>query len=114
MVQLEAFPDCCGLKIINKFKGGHPGSDPDDCVKLEELDKFLQGQEQHHYAKITGLIAVLSLQQNDLIGEVFLSRKWKLIMDGVQNPRTGSKLFMYFRDLNPTTAREKRIFNKGR
>lgn len=104
------FPDCCGLIIVNKFKGGHPSSDPDDCTDEDDLDDYLTDVEQQYYNERSGLLVCLSTQQNERIGHVFLKRKWELLLDGTPNPRTGSKLYLYFRNLNHTKAREKRIF----
>lgn len=112
MAEVIEFPDCCGLIIINKLKGGHPSSDPNDCIKEDALDVYLTKQEQNYYNKRAGLVAVLSESQEDQIGHVFRERKWVALMEGITNPRTGSKLFMYFRNLNPTEARRKRIFGK--
>lgn len=108
----EEFPDCCGIIVINRFKGGHPTSDPEDCASIEQVDKYLSRQEKEFYGKRSGLMAILSEPQNSQIGQVFIDRKWVLLYKqaGVMNPRTGRKLFIYFRDLNPTEARERRIF----
>lgn len=109
-MQTVQLPDCCGILVVNKFKGGHPLSDPEDCVSPEEINAYLKGQEQEHYGKRAGLLAVLSSAQEKQIGSVFVDRFWKALLDGVSNPRTGAKLYMYYRDLNPTEARRKRIF----
>lgn len=112
MAEIVEFPDCCAFIIVNKFKGGHPGSDPEACITPEALDKYLTKKEQEFYGKRAGLVATLSEVQNNQIGHVFLDRRWKVLCDGVHNPRTGSRIWMYFRDLNPTKAREKRIFGE--
>lgn len=111
-MNVAQLPDCCGILVLNKFKGGHPGSDPDDCVSPEEVGTYLKTQEQEYYGKRAGLMAVLSAPQNKQIGHVFEERLWKILLDGAMNPRTGTKLYMYYRDLNPTEARRKRIFGK--
>lgn len=111
MANVDEFPDCCGLFIINRFRGGHPGADPNSCMTETAVNKFLSGTEKEHYGTRAGLVAVLSEPQNDRIGKVFLSRKWKLLLDGTSNPRSGVKLYVYFRDLNPSKQREKRIFD---
>ena len=106
------FPDCCGFLIINKFRGGHPGANPEDCCSEDDCDKYLQRQEKEYFNKRAGLLAVLSAPQNELLGEVFLNRKWVILLNGKMNPRTGVKVWMYYRDLNYTAARERRIFGK--
>ena len=111
MTEIVGFPDCCGVIIVNKFKGGHPGSDPDLCIEPDELDIFLTKQEREFYGK-RHLMAILSEPQNERIGDVFLKRKWVLLLNGTVNPRTGQELYIYFRDLNPTPLRHKRIFGK--
>lgn len=109
MAEQVIFPDCCGFIIINKFKGGHPGADEDSCISTKDLDKYLSGVEKKYFKERAGLLAVLSDPQNERIGSVFRDRKWVLLLKK-DNPRTGGKLYMYFRDLNYTEAREKRIF----
>lgn len=104
------FPDCCGFIVINGFRGGHPGSDPEACVSVTECKAYLKKVEQNYYNKRGGLLAVLSKPQEERIGKVFLERKWKLLLNNHLNPRTGVPLFMYFRDLNDKPLRKKRIF----
>lgn len=110
MANTTEFPDCCGLIILNKFRGGHPGADEDDCLSEEKTDEFLEKNEKEYFNQRAGLIAVLSEPQNERIGHVFLKRKWELTLNGIMNPRTGTKIYMYYRNLNYTRAREKRIF----
>jgi hypothetical protein len=112
VAEASVFPDCCGIIIVNKFMGGHPGSDTANCIKPTPLNKYLMEQERKYYGERAGLLAILSEQQDELIGHVFEERKWKLLLNGTKNGRTGAKLFMYFRDLNPTDARKKRIFGE--
>lgn len=112
MADSEQFPGCCGLIVIYNYGGGHPGSDPDNCKDPEEVNDYLSEKEQVYYGKRAGLVAVLSEPQNDRVGDVFLSRKWEVLMDGIMNPRTGQRLWMYFRNLNPTESRKKRIFGE--
>lgn len=111
MAEAEEFPDCCGIIVLNRFKGGHPSSDPDSCMTPSACEKFLAKSEQAYYGQRAGLMAVLSEPQNERIGKVFTSRRWSLLRE-VNNCRTDVKLYIYFRDMNPTAAREKRIFGK--
>lgn len=106
------FPDCCGIIVVNKFKGGHPGADPEACDTPDIVDAFLNLVERKYYGNRAGLMAILSSPQNERIGKVFVKRKWKLLQNGLDNPRTGAKLFTYFRDLNPTEQRKRRIFGE--
>jgi hypothetical protein len=110
MADVIQFPDCCGLIVLNKFKGGHPGSDPNDCLSEEDCDSFLEHHEQAQFNKRAGLLAVLSEPQNERLSSVFRRRKWECLLEGKMNPRTNVRLWMYYRDLNYTKAREKRIF----
>lgn len=111
-MQAVEFPDCCGLIIINKFKGGHPGSDVDDCATPEQANQYLEQQEKANFKSRAGLVAVLSQPQQDRLGHVFEKRLWKLILKGVDNPRTNNKIYMYFRELTFTEKREKFIFGR--
>lgn len=113
MAEAIQFPDCCGIIILNKFHGGHPGAAADSCMSVSACDTFLRKQEQEYFNKRSGLMAVLSEPQNTRIGPVFLERKWVLLKE-LNNPRTGQRIFMYFRDLNYTEARERRIFGAKR
>lgn len=110
MADVTQMPDCCAFIIVHGFKGGHPGADPDACLSPQETGKYLKKTEQSYYNKRSGLIATLSEPQEERIGKVFRDRKWKAIVNGQMNPRTGRKVWMYMRDLNDTPARKKRIF----
>lgn len=112
MMAAAQFPDCCGVIIISGFGGGHPNSNPSNCVTSTACNDFLEIQEKKHYNARAGLIVILSGPQNDQIGKVFVERKWKLVVDGINNARNDRKLFIYFRDLNHTPQRKKRIFGK--
>lgn len=107
--EVVQFPDCCGLIILNKFKGGHPGANINDCMDEKACEKFLSDNEKKFFKERCGLLVVLSEPQNDKIGHVFLRRKWETLLNEM-NPRTGTRLWMYYRNLNHTTARERRIF----
>lgn len=113
MAQASVFPDCCGIIILNKFLGGHPGASPESCISKTDLRAFLVKQEQEYFNKRAGLMAVLSEPQERQIGEIFRERKYDLIFEK-NNPRTGQRIFMYFRDLNFTEARKRRIFGAER
>ena len=110
MANATQMPDCCGLIVLNGFKGGHPGSNPEDCLSEKDCDTFLSDSEKKFFNARCGLLATLSEPQNDRLGKVFLKRKWEVLLNGKNNPRTGVRLWMYYRDLNYTVAREKRIF----
>lgn len=110
MAEATGFPDCCGLIVLNKFKGGHPGTDPEQCMSEEACDAFLSEHERGQFQKRAGLLAVLSEPQEERLGNVFRNRKWECLLEGKMNPRTNVRLWMYYRDLNFTKAREKRIF----
>ena len=112
MADVVQFPDCCGIIILNKFQGGHPGADPENCISEKACNEFLQKQEQQYFQHRAGLMAVLSEPQEGKIGHVFRERKWDLLKE-VINPRTNVRIFIYFRDMNYTKAREKRIFGAG-
>lgn len=109
MADVTQFPDCCGIIVLNKFKGGHPGANPEDCLSPTDCEKFLKSSEQKYFRERSCLLAVLSEPQNEKIGSVFVRRKWELLFARM-NPRTGTRIFMYCRDLNYTAAREKRIY----
>ena len=111
MADVVQFPDCCGFIILNKFRGGHPGANASDCLSVEECRRFLKENEQKYFRERAGLLAVLSEPQNERLGKVFLERKWDILIDGRMNPRTGTRVWMYCRDLNFTAARERRIFS---
>ena len=106
----DQLADCCGIIVLHHFGGGHPHSDVDACISKTACKTYLQSQEKAFYGLRGGLLAVLTTPQNDRIGSVFLERKWKLLLENHMNPRTGQRMFMYFRDLNDSPARKKRIF----
>lgn len=110
MAEVTQFPDCCGFIILNKFKGGHPGANPEDCISEDACRKFLQSNEQKYFKERAGLFAILSEPQNQRLGKVFLERRWEILIDGQMNPRSGTKVWMYHRNLNYTAAREKKIY----
>lgn len=112
MPEVSGFPDCCGFIVVNKFQGGHPGSNEDSCCAPSTCDKYLGTQEKEYYGKRAGLMAVLSEPQNERLADVFTKRKWKMLLDGIPNPRTDQLLYFWFRDLNPSPARHKRIFGE--
>ena len=113
MAEVIQFPDCCGLIVLNKFKGGHPGSNPDDCISESECNTFLEANEKKYFNERAGLVVVLSEPQNERLEGLFKKRKWELLRK-INNPRTGTTLFMYLRDLNYTEARERKIFGRDR
>ena len=113
MTDVVTFPDCCGLIVLNRFGGGHPGSDPDNCISEKECENFLSSNEKKYFNERCGLLVVLSEPQNDRLENIFKKRKWELLF-AKNNPRTDTKIYMYFRDLNYTEAREKRIFSNDR
>lgn len=113
MAEAAQFPDCCGLIVLNKFKGGHPGANPDDCMSEADCNVFLSSSEKKYYNERTGLLVVLSQPQFERLGHLFVKRKWELLFSK-NNPRTQTKIYMYFRDLNHTEARQKRIFGSDR
>lgn len=114
MAKSEAFPDCCAFVILNHFGGGHPGAPTSNIISEGDLNTFLATKEKELFNARTGLLVALSEPQEGAIGHVFRERKWECLLDGIPNPRTDGKIWLYFRNLNYTKAREKRIFGANR